>query len=349
MRSCAKETRWLDPSLGLVLGCLLFTGFSSEAQNLVPNPSFEENTACPVTIGFQGFSKPLHWEKWNESPEYFHACAGSLGGIDTLIGVPQNGVGFQYAMDGEAYVGMIAYGTSGGGGSFREYVGSELIEPLTIGQSYYLSFWANVAGGLGLGGSNWARNHACNNMGMLFTMEPNIWTGNNGPLFALRNYAHLHSDAIIDDLDAWIQVSGWFTADSAYRYLVLGNFFSNELTEAYHLAPELPWNSGGAYYFVDQVCVALAPEHCDWSQSIDIRGYSRSLFYPNPAITELNIEYEGKNGEWHVYDLMGKHVASGILENGVTKIPVLHWSSGQYMLTVRIEGKTSRSSFVVMH
>jgi hypothetical protein len=213
-------------SLDLMLGCLLFVvTLRCEAQNLVPNASMEEHSECPVAIGFQGFSKPLHWEKWMSSPEYFHECAGSLGGLDTLIGVPQNGWGYQYAYHGQAYIGMIIFGMFG----FREYVGCELLQPLIPGTTYYLSFWTNVAGGIGAGGTHGITRHASNNVGMLFTMEHNIWQGNNGPPFALRNYAHLHSEEIIADPDEWVQVSGSFVADSAYAYLVLGNFFSNEL------------------------------------------------------------------------------------------------------------------------
>ncbi len=139
--------------LHLLLGCLLLVvlALRCEAQNLVPNASMEEHSECPVTIGFQGFSKPLHWEKWMNSPDYFHECAGSLGGIDTLIGVPQNAFGYQYPWHGDAYVGMWGYGATGGGDSYREYVGCELLQSLVIGETYYLSFWANLAGGVGWG------------------------------------------------------------------------------------------------------------------------------------------------------------------------------------------------------
>jgi hypothetical protein len=236
-----------------VLCCfLLFVApFLTSAQNLVPNPSFEENTACPVTTGFQGFSNPMYWEAWNQSPDYFHACAGVLGGVDTLIRVPLNGFGFQYALHGDAYVGMAAYGSSGGGVSYREYVGCQLLEPLEVGESYDLSFFTNVA----FGGTYSAPTWACNNMGMLFTMQPNIWTSGSGPLFALRNYAHMHSAVIISDTANWTLVSGSFMADSAYQYLVIGNFFSNALTDTLHLLnfPSI------AYYFMDGVCVRKRP------------------------------------------------------------------------------------------
>ncbi|MBK6831300.1 MAG: hypothetical protein IPG92_11440 [Flavobacteriales bacterium] len=143
---------------------------------------------------------------------------------------------------------MLAFGTAGGGVNAREYAGCQLLEPLEVGESYDLSFYTNVA----FGGSYWSPTRACNNMGMLFTMQPNIWTGLSGPLFTLRNYAHLHSTAIIGDTANWTLVSGSFVADSAYQYLVIGNFFSNALTDTLHLAPN---NELGAYYFVDEyVC-----------------------------------------------------------------------------------------------
>ena len=241
----ATNNGWLGRGFGVLLGCLLlFASLPCISQNLVPNPSFEENTACPVTIGFQGFSKPLHWERWNQSPDYFHTCAGALGGVDTLIRVPLNGFGYQHALHGEAYAGVAAYD---GFADYREYVGCQLLEPLEVGESYDLSFFTNVA----FGGTYWAPTWACNNMGMLFTMQPSIWTPLNGPPFALRNYAHLRSAAIISDTANWTLVSGSFVADSAYQYLVIGNFFSDDLTDTLHI---IPGGSPAPYYFIDGVC-----------------------------------------------------------------------------------------------
>ena len=75
-----------------ILGCLLLlAALRCEAQNLVPNPSFELNDTCPYTIGFQEGDKPLHWDRWDQDPEYFHASAGNFGSADSLVDVPWNG------------------------------------------------------------------------------------------------------------------------------------------------------------------------------------------------------------------------------------------------------------------
>ena len=321
-------------------GCLGFVAaLRCEAQNLVPNPSFEENTACPVTFGFQSFSKPLHWEAWNWSPDYFHTCAGALGGVDTLIGVPLNGFGFQYPLHGDAFVGMAAYSSSGGGVSFREYVGCQLLEPLEVGESYDLSFFTNVA----FGGNYWRPTWACNNMGMLFTMQPNIWTGGNGPPFALRNYAHLHSTAIISDTANWTLVSGSFVADSTYQYLVIGNFFSDALTDTLHI---IPGNSLSPYYFVEGVCVRRSGQPCEFTSGIAGHEAERPRIWPNPAADRVQVR-AGAGTRWQVHDATGRVLAAGVSAAELLEIPVHQWAQGEYVLSLQGEAR-SHIRFVVM-
>ncbi len=145
------------------MGCslLFIAGHGADAQgNLVPNASFEEIAECPTfptLYGFQPTSKPVYWEKWLSSPDFFNAC------VDTLTGVPQNTLGYQFALDGDAYIGMFTYKEN-----YREYVGCELLEPMVAGQTYHLSFHANTA----MGGTYHYPKWASNNLGMLFTMEP---------------------------------------------------------------------------------------------------------------------------------------------------------------------------------
>src|SRR5690606_41066997 len=59
-------------------------------------------------------------------------------------------------------------------------------------------------------------------LGMLFSMEMTPWDGWSGISVPTRNYAHLHSTAVITDTANWILVQGSFVADSAYRFLAIG-------------------------------------------------------------------------------------------------------------------------------
>lgn len=341
MRDLATNRNWLHPRLALCYLSLVVV-MRCEAQNLVPNPSFELLTdTCPCNIGFQGTAKPLYWEKWNQSPEYFHACVESTCMADTLIDVPQNGFGFQYAQDGDAYVGMGAYD---GNGDFREYVGCQLLAPLQVGVTYNVSLYANVA----VDGNYWLYNStiACNNLGMLFTMQPNIWTDVDQPPFALRNYAHLHSTAIISDSANWTLVSGTFQADSAYQYLVIGNFFSDALTDTSHIGSGLFYVS---YYYVDGVCVTTNAESCPFLTGVEELQAGVIGVFPNPAIDNLEVSC-GMAGmaRVEVFDAGGRLVWSTTTQGEQVTLDVRDWPVGQYQ--IRVQGQeVKHARFVVTH
>ena len=244
----------------LLLCCsLLVASLSSPSQNLIPNPSFELRDTCPYTFGFQEGDQPLYWRTWLNSPDYFNACAGDLGGLDTLLDVPQNGLTFQYAFDGDAYVGMYCFYPTD---YYREYIGVQMNTPLVVGQTYHVSFRANLAAN----GSYFYNSGACNNLGALFTMASNAWTGITGPDFPFRNHAQVYSQSVITDTLEWTLVSGSFVADSAYQYLVIGNFFDHVHTDS--LAT--PGMAIVAYYLIDAVCVS-AHEGCE-IEGIDETG-----------------------------------------------------------------------------
>lgn len=71
-------------------------------QNLVPNPSFEEYTECPLSVAGLG---PVaeSWYSWNETPDYFNACSNDIGGN---AGTPNNTWGFQWPITGVAYASL---------------------------------------------------------------------------------------------------------------------------------------------------------------------------------------------------------------------------------------------------
>lgn len=335
---------WLRPllrrTLGtILLGCPLFiVALRCEAQNLVPNPSFEDYVLCPSETGFNPNSKPLYWDRWDQSPEYFNSCAGTLGNVDTLLDVPWNGLTWQYAYDGEGYVGGITYQI----GDFHEQIGAPLLQPLLVGQTYYASFYTNLA----LRGSYAQPRWASNNMGLLFAMDEHIWSTNTGagPEFAVRNYAQVYSDDVILDTAGWTLISGSFVADSAYQYVVIGNFFSDALTDTVHMeqGPSL-----GAYYLYDKVCVSPLPGQCPMVTSVE--GVHEQMFqvFPNPVSSVLNVQFQGVFN-LSVFDGAGRLMLAQ-RGSGTEELTIDWLSPGRYLLVVDLEnGSRSRSSFVVM-
>ncbi len=171
---------------GCLFYCLLFNApLKNVAQNLVPNPSFEGVDSChngPPTwasnqILSQGFGR-----SGLAALSTLHLASDP----DTLAGVPQNPFGTQLPHHGSAYVGGMSYGNFES--EFREHIGVELTSPLEIGEVYYLSFWVSAAEGRSSPPDTpgWAQPvfWASNNVGLLFTMQPNIWTGFTGPIRA---------------------------------------------------------------------------------------------------------------------------------------------------------------------
>lgn len=318
-------------------GLLIALPAAVHAQNLVPNPSFEQVETCPYAIGFQHGDRPRDWFSWNQSPDYFNACAQPVNGADTMVGVPLNGWAYQSAWDGEAYVGVYAFGTAE---TYREYVGAQLVCPLVVGQTYNVSFRANLA----RNGTTWNSGGACNNLGVLFTMASNAWTAPStstpGPAFSFRNHAHVYSQQIISDTADWVLVSGSFVADSAYRHIVLGNFFQNTLTDT------VPSEIGYvlAYYLIDSVSVTGGPADCPttmeertWNEGVSVR------LCQQPGM--LVMACEGL-AFYEVYHMSGVLVDAGSFTSGV-QLAVEGWAAGVYVVNLNCAGEVERLKFAL--
>lgn len=206
-----------------------------QAQNLVPNPSFEDITLCPYT--WAQVDSAVSWDIYRASPDLFNAC--SPGGYGTT-----NVFGTRPAADGEGYVGMYCYYAS----LFnrREYVGAPLINPLVPGLPTNISFKVASAGG---GGEVFSMQYWVSGIGIKFSMEP--WYEAK-PTMTISNSAAVWSTAVIDYQPDWTTVSGVYVPDSAYAYVVVGNFFGdNDITIA-----SASGTTPAAYYFVDDICVS---------------------------------------------------------------------------------------------
>src|SRR6187455_2453226 len=78
----------------------------TRAQNLAPNPDFEDFSSCPDGLNIPGNPNfnCIPWRTGSAgTPDYFNACANPND-----IGVPDNIFGWQQAISGEAYTGFYA-------------------------------------------------------------------------------------------------------------------------------------------------------------------------------------------------------------------------------------------------
>lgn len=252
----------------------LLLPISVVAQNLVPNGSFEEFEECPELM--TQIEKATGWMSFRITPDYFNACSEPGG-----VGVPENVMTTnQVALHGDAYAGFGQLAMPSGN---SELLGIELLSPLEVGQTYYLSF--SIVRGTPSTSNCWA-----NKMGAQLSMRSySDWPWE--VTMPISNEPQVYTENLVADTVNWTKIEGYFTADSAYRYLAIGNHFTPDSIQV-ECADEL--YNYQAYYFVDCVCLALDAEMCSDCDRFSIANSanraSEAICYPNPFSEQLIIE-----------------------------------------------------------
>jgi outer membrane protein OmpA-like peptidoglycan-associated protein len=227
-----------------IVGSFLFAKlFTVSAQNLVPNPGFDELSRCPQSLSTdkKDFIVP-GWESPTiGTPDHFHGC--SWGEAD----VPFNWAGSSNARSGKGYAGIYVWSTEPER-NYREYLQCELAEPLKKGEKYILEVFYKLAP---------YSVYAVNRFGMTLTdTRINLQDDkviNLTPLISVEN-----DTAILRTTGGWEQAKLEYVANGGERFVVIGNFFDNKSTKA----TRFPFRFGkserlstSAYYYVDDVSV----------------------------------------------------------------------------------------------
>jgi hypothetical protein len=303
-------------------------------NNLVPNPSFEEYDTCPNDQGQAYLAK--YWNSFGNSPEYFNSCV-------TLVefSTPHNILGWQIPFNGNAYIGCGLFATHDTLviSTIREFVGVELIAPLTIGESYSVYFYVSVADSPNAG------NVVHNKIGALFStqsfaVDSFCPTPCETSLLLPKNYAHVYSDSIIHDMENWIKISGSFIADSAYRYLIIGNFFTNDNISFIPINSRPPSLTKGSYYYIDEVYVG---EDTTVGISEDFT-INKVKIFPNPATDNVLVSLINHNNlqkivQLTIIDIFGKELYSQVMRRNETEIFLENFSSGIYFIKINSGNK----------
>ena len=213
----------------IIFFCFLIPRLA-QAQNLVPNPGFEEMTQLPADYGQWHFCKD-----WNNvggnisgppfgSPDYFHT-QGTTG--DFFGQIKPN--------TGDAQMGFTTYHP--GMYEFREYIATKLREPMGAGLTYQVSFF--ITNGTGTGGYP----GASNNIGIHFSKAP-LHQEVDEPI-PVEPQIEITQTVFST---SWVQYTFSLTATDDFECMTIGNFRMDTETE----------NSGdAAYYFIDDVVVTL--------------------------------------------------------------------------------------------
>ena len=298
------------------------------AQNLVPNPSFEDTVSCP--IGLNQVENAVGWKNFRGTPDYFNACASQLSGVS----VPGHWGDYQCPSNGNAYFGILVYGPWGSDSYKREFFGTHLSSPLVIGQKYFVSFKLNLSD---------QSFCACNKIGALFSTV--LLPNDTFSLFPLNNFAHIYTDSIIMDTVNWVVISKSFVADSNYIFVFFGNFFDDQNTDTLKFIPSTGCNP---YYYIDDVCISSDSIVCvipDGSNVCHSTGNVSKIFqnkeqfvvYPNPSKDKIIITKNNKYSkeiEITVSNITGQKILFEKFQSQ-KEINISNWINDIYILKVQ--------------
>ncbi len=199
------------------------------AQNLVPNPSFENYSALPNNYGQTNLA--IGWNNVNGlyagpatgSPDYFH----TLGTVGTFFG--------QIAPNtGQAQMGLAPYHSNLN--NFREYCSTQLTQPLVTGQQYQVSFFLT-------NGTNGSYSMAMDGFAVHFSVAP-LNQVTTEPIVLTPT---VEVPGVLWVPDVWQQFTYTFTADGPHEHITFGCFRTDvNVTLG-------GFGGTGVYYFLDDI------------------------------------------------------------------------------------------------
>ncbi len=238
----------------LVIPALLITG-TAHAQgllqrtlqndtmpNLVPNPGFEDHKTVPCYWTQQAakFNEEV-MSDWSSPTETTPDLYSTKADADCWTNPAKRTGGKASPRSGNAMAGIKVRGKGNTPTFWHEYLQATLPQNLEAGTNYIVECWALRA--------NFSE-HASSNIGLYLSPVP-VKTRDNLPLYFTP---HVNADEVVKG-NRWKKITGVVKANGDERYLLIGNFYSDDAT-AFEQQDK---GERGAYYFIDDVSVRLAP------------------------------------------------------------------------------------------
>ncbi len=243
------------------------------SQNLVPNPSFENEVSCfTMNAGFQmpEIDYAIGWDMPTMgTSDHFHPC--HTGGFGQFT-PPNTWIGYTHAADGNSFAGFMTHENSSVG--YKEYMQAPLTSSLIAGEVYTIGFYYSLAEG---------SQFASDGLGMLLQ---NGAISQPASQSVINATPQLETTTIHTDTAGWTLVTGLFTATGGEDHVVIGCFVDDA---------SLGLTSTGfgtnpvAYYFIDSVFVSTgcatsisAPDTlCQNAQPIDLQAFGTGVWSGN--------------------------------------------------------------------
>lgn len=215
-----------------------------QAQNMVPNPGFEDLKAPPSCWTFDTREKfSAHVEEWiipnmgtadllsTDLPDY---CITAMP-MSTALPVDYFPRGSQMPRSGKHFAGIKPLNDNR-----REYLEVKLVCPLVPGEEYYAEMYVSLSENT---------NYAQNKLAMYFS-DTLIYTQS----FEMLDFVpQIVEEEVIADTVNWVKIAGTFIAATPAQYLVIGSFAARANTMVQYLGDK--GEIDFPYYFIDDVTV----------------------------------------------------------------------------------------------
>jgi hypothetical protein len=301
----------------------IFFTIAIQAQtNLVPNPSFETYTLCPNDAAQINYAIPWY-SPTTGTTDYYNSCYDSIALGNDYYSAPLNYIGFQKAIDGIAYAGLFVYYYPGpvvppATSTYREYLQAPLTNTLI---SYYVSFYASLADSCKFAtddiGAYFSATQISRTDYKAFTYTPQI----TNPI-----------GNILSNKTIWYKISGTFVASGGEKYITIGNFKNDSLTDTLKVrnySALTDYNS--SYFYIDYICVSTDSLTCNASVGIQTYYTSGNInIYSNNSTLYLKGVKESANIE--MYDVEGRLIMIQKVDRGGNKVNLSSFNDGIYTI-----------------
>ena len=237
----------MKTTLHFLLIYILCNSYSTVAQNLVSNPSFEIAQRMPVRKG-NSINREKDWMAPIANSDYYMKGAGRQ------VGTPKNILGRQKPHTGNAYAGICTRT------KFLEYLETKLIDTLKKDQEYLVEFYISKAE-RSLG--------SVKEFGVLFTNKK-IW-GLTSRGISSKPQIIFSNPKGYRDKKKWIKLSAVYKAEGNETVLILGHFNYNPSDDKRRIF---------CHYYIDDVSVIPIINRKDTIVSFKIEAQDPTLFLP---------------------------------------------------------------------
>jgi len=295
------------------------------AQNLVPNPSFEDTVDCSTPTQCTLLKATQWYNPTISTPDVWDADTTRLCGYD----IRTQGVGQMQPPEGARMAGGYFWDGPSGGPT-RDYMLTRLTEELAPGAAYQVSLWyvRNAAFG-----------SAVDHVG--------VWLGNDsiheptwGPM-GLVPQVRLRDPNIeyLTNGTQWTQLVDTFTAIGGERWLIIGNFDPQDSIQAIVANPAAPYSN--CYYYIDQVAVEAL-------HGAGIREIANAAAYWDGRNLVLHAEGFSGTVTVDVLDALGRQVyrSEAGFSGGKAEVPMDHYPRGLYVVRMRCGQREAVVKFV---